>query len=377
MKQKYFLVCLLVCFAPLTILAQTFTQGDLIYTVTSGTDVSVKAKDIYITTANIPSNVTNAGTIYTVTKIEQNAFFDCLALNSVTIPNSVTSILDFAFAGCSALTSVTIPNSVTSIESNTFSLCTSLVSITIPSSVTSIGKHAFANCSSLTSIIIPNSVISIGQSAFVNCYKLSSVNIPNTVKSIENLTFNRCTALTSITIPDSVISIGSLAFGACSKLASISIPRLVTSIGASAFYDCSALKTVTVLNPIPVIINAGIFGNVTISNIPLIVPAGSESAYRASAVWKDFKSVATLSVSDFEPDNKISIFPNPSTGVFNIETDQNARLEVYDILGKQLKFQKADAELSQVDLSAFNSGIYLLKIVNSSNQTKTAKLIKQ
>jgi hypothetical protein len=98
-------------------------------------------------------------------------------------------------------------------------------------------------------------------------------------------------------------------------LAFIIIPGLVTSIGNSAFYDCSALKTLTVLNPTPVIIPAGVFCGVKISEIPLIVLAGSESAYKASAIWKNFKSVATLSVVGFESDYKVSIFPNPSTGI--------------------------------------------------------------
>lgn len=97
------------------------------------------------------------------------AFFDCLDLTSINIPNSVTSIGDGAFYGCSSLTSITIPNSVTSISDRTFYYCSSLTSITIPNSVTSIGDHAFYSCSSLTSITIPNSVTFIGDGAFFSC----------------------------------------------------------------------------------------------------------------------------------------------------------------------------------------------------------------
>ena len=41
-----------------------------------------------------------------VISIENNAFYDCTALTSVTIPDSVTSIGDIAFYGCTALKTV-------------------------------------------------------------------------------------------------------------------------------------------------------------------------------------------------------------------------------------------------------------------------------
>ena len=62
--------------------------------------------------------------------IANNAFYYCIGLVSITIPNSVKCIGDAAFWGCGGLTSVTIPNSVTSIGSSAFSYgCSSLISI--------------------------------------------------------------------------------------------------------------------------------------------------------------------------------------------------------------------------------------------------------
>ena len=82
-----------------------------------------------------------------------------------------------AFYQCSALQSVTIPDSVTSIGHNAFQSCSTLQSVTIPDSVTSIGNYAFESCSVLQSVTIGDSVTSIGGTAFRNCRALQSVTI--------------------------------------------------------------------------------------------------------------------------------------------------------------------------------------------------------
>ncbi len=78
----------------------------------------------------------------TITKIRDNAFWECTSLTSVNIPDSVTSIGDSSFYRCKSLTSVTIPYSVTSIGDSAFSSCKKLTSVRLPKNV-NIGKDAF------------------------------------------------------------------------------------------------------------------------------------------------------------------------------------------------------------------------------------------
>ena len=242
---------------------------------------------------------------YTVTAVDEKAFYEYCHITSVTIGNSVETIGNYAFEYCYELTSVTIgnsvetigsfafyrcplssvaiPNSVKTIEDSAFRNC-SLTSITIGNSLETIGKWAFTDCGALTdinvnsenahyssingilydknastlilcpnkktSVTIPNSVTSIGNYAFHWCHGLTSMTIPNSVTSIGNYAFYNCYRLTSVTIPNSVTSIGYSAFGSCSGLTSVTIPNSVISIGDEAFSYCRGLTSVTIPNSV-------------------------------------------------------------------------------------------------------------------------------
>lgn len=94
-----------------------------------------------------PGELSGAYSVKEGTRIICNsAFWYCLSLSEIVIPNSVTSIGDLAFSFCSSLAEVVIPNSVVCINGNPFLHCSSLSSIVIPVSVTIIGSYAFAGC---------------------------------------------------------------------------------------------------------------------------------------------------------------------------------------------------------------------------------------
>ena len=195
-----------------------------------------------VTEIEIPSEIEDLP----VTSIGHEAFYDCINLESITIPDSVASIGINAFYGTpwleakQAETPIVIVNNIL-IDGKTCS-----GDVIIPDSVTIIGDGAFFDCTSLSNITIPDSVTIIGDSAFGFCTSLESITIPDSVTSIGSGAFEDCTNLANVTIPDSVTIIGDSAFGFCTSLESITIPDSVTSIGNQVFSYCENLVSIDV-----------------------------------------------------------------------------------------------------------------------------------
>jgi hypothetical protein len=187
-----------------------------------------------------------------VTTIESHAFWDCIGLTSVTIPESVTNIESDAFEGCTGLTNIKVSSSntaYTDVDGVIFSKDMKKLVIypqgkigeySIPDGVTTIDVAAFGGSFSgsigLTNVTIPNSVTTIEISAFRHCEGLTSVTIPNSVTSLGEYAFERCTGLTSVTIPGSVTSLGDHAFMGCTGLDEAT-RKLILSINPNASLD--------------------------------------------------------------------------------------------------------------------------------------------
>lgn len=184
--MKKLLLLLLLCTIGVTnLVAQSFNEGILNYTVNAdGTTVKVKLKSGASSSGSlsIPSTVTYNDITYTVTAVDNYAFYNCSGFTgTLTLPNTLITIGNYAFGSCINFTgSLTIPNSVTTIGNNAFSSCSSFTgSLTIGSSVSSIGNTAFNNCTSLTSILVyPESVPTMGTNVFLNVPTDIPVTVP-------------------------------------------------------------------------------------------------------------------------------------------------------------------------------------------------------
>ena len=74
--------------------------------------------------------------------------------------------------------------------------------------------------------------------------------------------------------------------------------------------------------------------------------------------------------------NKISIYPNPTTGIINMElSPEYKKVTITDITGKNI-FYINQLDEKQIDISDFKNGIYLIRI-QTTKKVFTTKIIKQ
>ena len=84
------------------------------------------------------------------------------------IADSIKKIGKGAFYNCVKLQSITIPEGVTALSANTFEKCLYLEEVNLGSQLKSIGDEAFYDCRRLRTLDIPASVTEIGEEAFTN-----------------------------------------------------------------------------------------------------------------------------------------------------------------------------------------------------------------
>ncbi|MGH1387015.1 T9SS type A sorting domain-containing protein [Kordia sp.] len=105
--------------------------------------------------------------------------------------------------------------------------------------------------------------------------------------------------------------------------------------------------------------------------------------YKIYAVDKAFNysnelivSDATLSLDDVNITSDFKLYPNPSKGILNIQTNttDSVSISIYDMLGKEVL--NADKVTNTIDISNLKNGMYLVKIA-TNDRSITKKIIKE
>lgn len=82
--------------------------------------------------------------------------------------------------------------------------------------------------------------------------------------------------------------------------------------------------------------------------------------------------------SIFDDQSPISIYPNPATHYISIDNDDNVKeISIYSLTGrKALSFKDVEAG-EQYDVTELPSGMYLVRIIDSSNKIITTQRISK
>ncbi len=137
-------------------------------------------------------------------------------------------------------------------------------------------------------------ITEIGDEAFYNAKGITSAHISKYVLQIGERAFGKCEQITSIILPRRLISIGNGAFAGCTRITSIIFHKHLKNIRSSAFEDCSGLRQITSLNLSPPILTRQTFAGVDYDTCELIIPKGSEDAYRETHTWNLFKNIRII-----------------------------------------------------------------------------------
>lgn len=263
---------------------------------------------------------------YTVTAIADNAFANCVGLESVYIPNSIQSIGENAFNGCTRLSSVdsyieepfAIPESVFANIANDASLDAIFGT-----------KEKYQ---ALTGWNVFNRIYA--EIAIVNGLRYS-VNgaVPEEkgelytawVKSSKWKDYSGDVVIPEVfTIGDESFSVVGIDDGAFaeSQITSVTIPSTVRSIDDHAFYNCSALRSVTsyIMEPKN---ESDAFVNIPVGAI-LYVPQGTKDVYSQKGGWKLFQRI-----EEIDP-----------MGIVTISSDSVTPKDYYSAGGERLNSQR-------------------------------------
>ncbi|WP_291084167.1 leucine-rich repeat domain-containing protein [Flavobacterium sp. BFFFF1] len=176
----------------------------------------------------------------------------------------------------------------------------------------------------------------------------------------------------------------------------------------AAKYDISSLQVLSASHPVYTIVSGNLVEFI-FENIDLQTPSGNppvgghgdilfkirtketlsdnDSVIQKARVYFDYKlpitlndaetTFGTLGIQDFDVDNSIKIYPNPTNSIVNIISDFSIRsIELFDVQGRILETILATKTISTMDISSHANGIYFLKI-KTDKGTKVQKLIKK
>lgn len=236
------------------------------YTIPSS--VSVIGKGAFtgtkFTSMVIPANVT---------KIEENAFFECVFLTSLefkgtNVADGALEIQTNAFGGCTGLTSITLPANLTVLAENAFANCSVLQSVTVNcGNQVQFANNAFFDKKTGGSNIIslklgkdfycdnvggvfggPNMTTITADAESAYFFTENNVLYSKNADNPNNLSIQYYPAGLRITdfVPnENVTNIGDRVFEGRKTIKTVTIPAKVVSIGANAFKDCEGITSIT------------------------------------------------------------------------------------------------------------------------------------
>ena len=236
------------------------------------------------------------------------------SLTKVNLPSSL-KYLDAAAFSYNDIEQVTLPEHLQTFGAEVFSGCSRLKELVFPDKV-DIRPFALHGLKGLESVVFPDSMPVLTTGLCYGCPSLTSVQLPSNLRVIECNAFENCTALEALSFPATLECIGILAFSGTSlkrvdlsqtaldliiweafannpHLEEVRLPATCTFVGEKAFANCDSIRFVVCDATVPPLAEHQAFTAPVTEQATLVVPDGSEQAYRTAEVWKEFAHITT------------------------------------------------------------------------------------
>ena len=121
-------------------------------------------------------------------------------------------------------------------------------------------------------------------------------------------------------------------------------------------------------------------GNPTQQGIYVIAVKCEEfrNGFKIGEVIRDSEVPAVIcslaSTQENELENSVSVYPNPSNGMFTTETPKNTTIQVFDVYGKLVYSSVLNTMRNKVELNNFANGIYTVRFT-VEGQSITKKIV--
>ena len=126
----------------------------------------------------------------------------------------------------------------------------------------------------------------------------------------------------------------------------------------------------------PVAVAAGLWDAGTFVDVAPPFEYTGDGLQNGVAFW----ATTTLGVDDFENLNSILLYPNPASNMVTLEfstiTSSTTAIEIFDVLGKQIYKSSVTTKSESIDVSNWNSGVYLMRIT-AENSSSVHRFIKK
>ena len=193
-----------------------------------------------------------------ITYIGTDVFRACIALESVSLPETLQEIGNYSFFYCSALKSISLPSSLKRVGAQVFSY-SGLTSITIPGTLVEIGSGLCEGCDQLTSArflaALSDAPMTSYSHPFRWCPALQKIEVEaghKTLHIYDGALYQGDTLIQypngrtneSCRVQPGCTTIDFLAFESTNALKSVSLPNTLSFIAYGSFRWCENLKQV-------------------------------------------------------------------------------------------------------------------------------------